>query len=201
MFRSTSACNAGRPGYTLTEMSIVLAVAGLIMAGIWGIASVVREKIRREQAIDQIITVVQKTREYYLGRGDIAGAGDATDALIRVNVIPQEMVSNRSVPPPPLFMAQNPWFGAFTVDDNVAGDPPGGARWQSFRITTQNLDYGQCVEVVTRVTGPSGPSGLMGNGTSMNGTATPVPVTTDYALANCQPAGNVLTFAFRLRQQ
>lgn len=194
-------------GFSLTELVIVLAVVSVILSGSWVVLDMVREKMRREEAIMQIATVVQKTRDLYGGRGDMVGdASVITDQLIRTLVIPSEMIVDRVANP---LTARNPWGGIVTVDDNTAGncsptDPAGATRQQSFCLTFGGLDYGQCMMIATRIGGVTdAPKGMFGNQIVINGNPHSVPVLNAAASgANaCQlNNANWVAFAYRLRQ-
>lgn len=138
--------------FSLTEAAIVLAVGALILSGVWGVASVVREKILAEQAYQDIQLIVEKTREYALGKaGAIPNPGQTlTETLIRAAVIPPKMIRN---PAAAVLVADNAW-GASVPDGSalVGGgsfqvDTIGVNNTQQFRIVLLGLAQKACAQI------------------------------------------------------
>ena len=82
-------------GFTLTELTIVLGVAGLIIGAIWSATATVMNHKRAYLATQQIGTVVQNIREYYMNAQGIPGCGvegfDFTSTLDSNGLFPNEM--------------------------------------------------------------------------------------------------------------
>ncbi|NTU76216.1 MAG: alpha/beta fold hydrolase, partial [Alphaproteobacteria bacterium] len=169
-----------RRGFSLTELAIVLCVAGMIVGGIWAAASYVTERVRRSQAADQVMIVVGNIRSLSQGRANISGSFDAlTNSLINNGAIPNDMILNHAAAPP--LRANHPWgavgvdgtalaAGGFAVGGNSVADP----TLQTFIVEFRGLNLGACMDLAARVSGTSGPSGL--TGVTINGTAMTLPV-------------------------
>ena len=120
-----------RSGYSLTEIAIVLGVVGILLGGIWGLGNYAYESAKREQMVEYIRVVVQKTRVYGLKYPNLVGnspfnrprtmaANGFTDELIRADVVPREMVVNRDIRDgSPLQNAQTPWGTNFKITNNT----------------------------------------------------------------------------------
>lgn len=153
-----------RAGYSLTELAVVMAVAAVILGGIWGLANTAFEKARRSQMVDTVTYTVGKIRSFYQSQARI-GAGDfavLTDALIRQDLLPREIVPNWNNTGGALQTALTPWQTAFQISDNTAdlGDAQHQAERLSFRMRLNALSYSACTEIVPQLM-TSGPKGLI----------------------------------------
>ncbi len=132
-----------KKGYTLAEMAIVLAVAGFLTASIWAAASSARASKRIAQTSQQIMTVVQRTRDYYLGAQTIEGAAfqDLIVPLFQRDVFPAEMKARCG--------------GALCLNSAVSADPTGAFRMRTgqtnshFRIILISLSREECVNLLS----------------------------------------------------
>lgn len=98
-------------GFTLTELAIVLGVAGIVLAGIWTAASMVYENNRVKTASTEVLQIVNNWRSVYTSRAMDQGNGtDITPISIQNNFIPQEMLR-----PGNTTQAFSPWGGQVAV--------------------------------------------------------------------------------------
>ena len=152
-----------RRGFSLTEFAIVLGVGALIIAGIWNIATTVRENSRREMAVEQVILVVNGVRTYYQGRVDIVDPpiGTLTSYLIFNNILPSEMIRDRAAGVGN-YVADLPW-GQRAPDNTViaGGSLQISHGTQNFTVSLAGLTGGACTELTNRLIGAGGPTGLM----------------------------------------
>ncbi len=136
-----------RRGYTLTELAIVLAIAGFLMATIWSMAAHVRNNKRIAQASQQVMTVVQEIREFHMGRQGIDAAvnEDIVDALAIKGVpFPVEMkIKCRATPT------------KTCLNSAIASDPNGtffirrGATPSRFLIVMTKLTQPECIGLLS----------------------------------------------------
>lgn len=203
---------AAKRGFSLIEMAIVLGVLGIVLAGLWGLVSVAREHIKREDAFEQISIVVQNTRDFFKGRARVAtpaGARTAaalTSYLIEQNVLLPEQIRDRSVGTGN-FVADHPWGSAGA---SGAALPNGGLLISSdavdhsgaYQVELRGLKLGSCVALVSRFSGASAPAGLLKIKINANAERDP-PVTAEIAGTECVAPtgqGNTILLTYRLRQ-
>jgi Prokaryotic N-terminal methylation motif len=102
-------------GFTLTELAIVIGITGLIVAAIWVAGSMVNERMKINQAVDEFQTVSHDMIALYQGRPlptpCTSPSNDMTDNAISANLIPSWAV----VPVVPCSQATNPWGTQFSV--------------------------------------------------------------------------------------
>ena len=104
-----------RRGFTLTELTIVMGVIGLLMSGIWYGASKAREAQKENDALIELQTIAQNVYALMEGRSlpgpFTAGANNWTSALITAQVIPSSYVDLAATT-----AADTPWSrGSATV--------------------------------------------------------------------------------------
>jgi len=82
-------------GLTLTELAIVLGAMGLVMAAVWSVVGVVWSSYQNQRMSQQVVSVVQNVRNYYMNMGRInCSTGDSITALLDDDdrrLIPTEM--------------------------------------------------------------------------------------------------------------
>jgi prepilin-type N-terminal cleavage/methylation domain-containing protein len=81
-------------GFTLTEMAIVLGVAGMILSIIWVAAASVYDNFRTQRAATQVLSIVQNMKTLYgAGHGTLDPNGtDITSVAIAAGMMPGDMV-------------------------------------------------------------------------------------------------------------
>ncbi len=84
-------------GFSLIELSIVLVVAGLVIAGIWIVMSTVNQNAREARLTSQVTEIMGNGRRVF-GRAselpNVSGTGPFTRASITAGVFPADMVRN-----------------------------------------------------------------------------------------------------------
>jgi prepilin-type N-terminal cleavage/methylation domain-containing protein len=75
------------PGFTLTELAMVLGIVGLITAAIWSAASSVYQNRNTANAVQQLTTLVGRIRAMY-PNGYAPASGSFTNFLIEANGAP-----------------------------------------------------------------------------------------------------------------
>jgi len=140
-----------KTGYTLAEMAIVLGVAGFLTASIWAAASSARAGKKIAQTSQQIMTVVQRTRDYFLNAQKITGqtsggaaigsGDDLIYALYSKDVFPAEMKAK---------CGPN-----VCLNSAVSADPSGSFRMHAgkttshFRIILTRLSREECINLLS----------------------------------------------------
>jgi hypothetical protein len=211
------------------ELAIVLCVAGLILASLWGVIGIAHENVRQSKALQQITIVVNNIRALYQGRLNISGnynglaPGGLTDSLIQQKAIPIDMVRPGGACAAGGLCADTPWGrnnaggalmgnGTFAVCDNTGGGaapnscskhfPNKVADHQSFRIILRGLSKTSCIAMATQVVSTTGATGLVGvviTGSATNGYNNP-PVPVLTARSKCDTTNNHVEYVFQLRQ-
>lgn len=193
------------------ELSIVLGICGVILAGAWGLVSTLMEDVKRDQAIQQVIVTVKGVRDYYAAQAGIPVGMTfpvMTDLLIRENVIPNEMIRARSNCAAPCLRADHPWGanrpngtlmanGSFAVNDNNAG----AGNNSYFQIEFRGLTLSTCLVLSLRLSGATIPSGLSQIQINASGNLTrPVSLATARTWCTAAGAGNTLGLVYLLRE-
>lgn len=205
-----------RQGFSLLETAIVLAVAGLVLGGLWIAIGTVRDRSRLSQVVTDTAYVVQGVKDFYRNSpavadmSNVSGAGDngATDAghltsyIIERGLIPPEMVRNRSASSGYLadhaavssdWLSSNGTVGSFAVRSDE-----GDASYQ-FLVDIKGLSQSACIVLAAKLTaGEQGmPSPLK---TKVASTTYDGPVNPEDANNSCQTGtSNTITMTFRLR--
>jgi prepilin-type N-terminal cleavage/methylation domain-containing protein len=202
-----------RAGFSLIEFAIVLAIIGIVLAALWGVVSIVRENIKREETAEQMTAIVSKIRDYYMGRAcvstnfDCTGSGAVlTETLFRQNLLLPEQLRDRTAV---VLVADHPWGASAADGSSLAGgslivravgdgrDPSGlGA----FQIELLGLKESSCVALASSLSGAGAPKGLVTM--TINGTSVTLPATPEAAGGACTtPSGatNTIIMAYRLR--
>lgn len=88
-------------GFSLIEAAIVLAVVGLVVAGIWWAAGSVIERWKVNSLTTALLQIDQKARELFpkqMWPSEPGGSTSITNTLIQSGGVPKDMVLNYSPP-------------------------------------------------------------------------------------------------------
>lgn len=195
--------NKRRSGFSLTEFAIVLGVVGVVLSGLWGVVSIVRENIKRTEMKEQLVYMVGSIRDHYLARSCASvtpvcvNSALLTNYLLQRNVLPYEQLRNRSAGVGS-WVADHPW------GSNIGGGSivvkAGADASQSFEVEILGLEEGACVALASKLTGIGSPSGLTRAEVNNNNMVT-LPVSPEDADARCNNANNRLDLFYNLRAQ
>ncbi|NDC55700.1 MAG: prepilin-type N-terminal cleavage/methylation domain-containing protein [Alphaproteobacteria bacterium] len=117
-------------GFNLTELAIVLAIVGVVIGGIWVVASTVIENNRARRVAEQTLTVVQAFKSVYAGRRvDVADDTDITEFAINAKVFPEDMIQNTTT------SAYTPWQ---TTVQAFANRTNNGVRLEFYNLQQKN---------------------------------------------------------------
>jgi len=195
-----------RKAFTLTELAIVLAGAGVVMAAVWGIVGTVWESYRFNKMNEQVMMIVQNVREHFGPKGRITFADGAITADLdndNFRLIPVTMRVDPKVAGGTISHALAVRAGGSLTVDQLNGG-------RSFRITLNGLSRGNCTKLLVQfpVTMPElGVIRLQANATTIafdprNPAALPVtiPVSAAAASGYCSLGNNanVVAYDFRL---
>lgn len=175
---------ARNKGFTMTELAIVLAVAGIFLGGVWVAGSVVTQNMRVGDTVGQMITIVRNVRTLYASQSRFTGAAgsDITTAMVNAEVFPPQMVENGT--------PRTAW--KTSVQLLV------GAGQDRFRLQYNgDLPIDVCRGIVGRAVGKGRDPGLVEvvAGGSTYGTTALLNNLTATSVANCTSA----TFTFKLK--
>lgn len=188
--------NSRLTGFSLVETAIILAVFGLVLAGMWGLVNSVRENSNEARTVSQMVQIVQNIRDYYKGfaRTDM---DDFTDKLILRNIITTEMIRKSAGPTYKAahFWDKNSVGGSFIVRANATN------RYNFFNIEFNSLSQKACAGLVSKLTGSGGPSGRVS--AKVNAHLEEIKeIAPEMAIVMCDKAteDNTITLVYRLRQ-
>ncbi len=103
MLRHSVRRASSRAGYTLTEISIVLLIASVILGAVWAAAGAVSGSSGAYRAGKQVLEVAQNVREQYIGVRTpatwVTGGANLNVSLDALNLFPVEMRANPSLVP------------------------------------------------------------------------------------------------------
>lgn len=183
-------------GMTLTEVSIVAMIVGLVLSGLWVAVDAVYRNSRVTATNKQILEVVSRIRSLYgisqsrMMDMTISGAAGAS-TLAQTGAIPDELI-DRSVTPPAVIHAWHDAVSITAVHTNTDGD--------SFTIGFDGVPQTACTELLIRLSGATRDAGLItagAGGTLYDKTAMPIGLSA--AVSACPTATNDLRFTFMLR--
>ncbi|MDD5587329.1 MAG: type 4 pilus major pilin [Alphaproteobacteria bacterium] len=134
-----------RRAFTLTETAIVLGVVGIVLGGIWVAAGSVYQKVRVNNAYEEIRLIVDNMHSIGMGMTSTAqlttptGGGEdqpITPKAFTAGVFPASVLTAGALP------ARNPWNGNITI--------VGGQNTQSFKIQMDNIPSAECIQLFHR---------------------------------------------------
>ncbi|MGB4102271.1 MAG: prepilin-type N-terminal cleavage/methylation domain-containing protein [Alphaproteobacteria bacterium] len=135
-------------GFSLVELAIVLAVAGVVIGGVWAAVSSGSAKAKVVLATEQVIVLNKNIRGFYQRQACIAVIGDVTPALLAANpsAIPRDMILGGG--------AVSPWGQPFQVRRDLGAAGCGTNDAFRYVLQYQNLPPDACIGLVAKVTGP-----------------------------------------------
>jgi len=164
-------------GFTLTELSIVLGVAGLVLAAIWAAISQVSMNYKSQKAVSEYLLILNGYRSMYVDRQpNVATLTDMTCVGVASGFFPADMLPG--VPcitdpaaltgTPPVAAGeptypQTPWGGTSYVQ--VMLHPTSAEIYLSIRFA--NLTQAACIAVANASTNVSNTVAEAINGTEM----------------------------------
>lgn len=132
----------GGYAFSLTEMTIVLTVAGLILAGIWVAAGSLHKGAKVQLAADSIQLIVDNMHAFSMGTSNMGVFGtttpgtNITTAAFNADLFPRNVLTAGALP------AINPWGGTISLYM--------GTTAQSFRISMDRIPPDECIRFFSR---------------------------------------------------
>ncbi|MDD3028730.1 MAG: type 4 pilus major pilin [Alphaproteobacteria bacterium] len=186
----------GQKGFTLTEISIVLGIMGLILGAIWTAASGVYDKQRVSHATTAIMQIVQGIRGIYASSSSLDADFNVTN-LNNAGALPSDMVNS----------AGNALVGLFPGGATTLSSLYSGA---AFDITVTKIPRDNCVSLLMAIAGNSRDPGLLAAASTAPAaqpaplSVTATPVLAAAAVANnfggcMSTSSNTMHFVFTLK--
>lgn len=177
---------ANQAGFNLIEISIVLAIVGLVVGGIWWAASAAFDNLKQQNLAKGILSSAQNLTSMYSTIPTTTTIDSLTN-LINSNVFPTDWLNGPAA-------LKSPYGGAITLAGTV------GATTMTFAALTRD----QCAHIATRIANSSpGPTliSINASGSALSSTATGTSafgnVTAAGAIGACPNATtNDLVFTF-----
>jgi prepilin-type N-terminal cleavage/methylation domain-containing protein len=170
-------------GFTLTEIAIVMAIVGIILAGVWAASSQVSQSNKIQKSSEQMMTIIAGYRTMFASRPVDTGAGwvDITCNGVTGGFFPSEMVQSGACAPGPKNYPLDLWSGIVYVwgDQSANG----------IAIQFPNLSQAGCVGMANAIMSSPDLINFNIDGTS-NGTSPYVPWSPTTAPGLCTKSGN-----------
>ncbi len=199
-------------GNNLLEITIVLMIIGMVLAGVWVYASGVRMADNARVVSAQVLTTMHNVRAVFIEQGAVRGTADfLTPALDRLRAFPVEMRQNPTTDSGVIFhvwsnstttlsINTNPTVTVGTfyagATDCTGADPAASTTPEPcFSIYLSNLPAQACIRLAVALT-------MAGQGIAavvINGASLSVPVSAAVAGTNCSSTYNALQFVNYLR--
>ena len=197
-----------RAGFTLTEITIVLGIIGIILSSIWVAAGTVYNNLRINKAQTELLQITQAIRSLYPTHFamDVGSGTDETLSLIAAKVFPSDTMdtSNGYFPS----VVHGPWDGSF-IKVFSATQPTNGLIGDSFQIMFVGIPSAACIALATIATGAGRDQSLIHVGFAPNSIGNYITPTTTYfpiysqnavADTNCGTGGITdIAFTYTLR--
>lgn len=192
-YASARTMNSQR-GFNLIEVSVVLAIVGLVVAAIWVIAGNVSENAKQYKFGEQQQLIVKNIRQIYQRSATFSSVADITQTLDQQAAFPKEMRYNHPATDDVADgILNHAWAsrstGTVTVFKRSA---------TQFGIRYALVPKTSCVNIAAKFSGPeTGTQELYINGTAI----TSFPISMGTALTNCTSAtNNILEWRFGIRE-
>lgn len=202
-------------GFTLTEFAIVLGVGGIIVGGIWAIASNVQESVRQQRFKEDLSIIVKNIRSFAASQNGVTGKLVPLTATL-TSITPPPIPGDMLVPSGTggctatgaCVFHQWEKFAASVTSGNVlfcAWDPSASnctaGTSQFLRINVQGLSVQTCIRAAVLNSGADAPPGLYDviiQGNSMLALGHGFPVVASDAQSACAGGGATIDFIYRI---
>ncbi len=186
-------------GFSLLEAAVVLGVVGLVIGGIWGVASSVRASMQSNHLHQQTLNLVSSIRDYYANRPLPAAAGAITNTIGGKGRLPEEMcpadcVTTLSSGGP--YTVYNAYGGTTTVTI-----PAPATHSNQFYVTYASVGKKGCMELGMKLSARAPEIGLVSFSGSITRTTFPIPLATLQSDCTSNSSGGLVTVVvyFKIR--
>lgn len=205
-----------RRAFTLTELAIVVAIIGGIVATLWAVAADVITNKNVSIANKQLVTIAGNVRAIYAEQGGISNGGDASPATLTqsldvLRAFPVEMRSATNTKGVIFHGWNTSPYATVGLGNVVAtaancdivtytGGPASATSLEScFGITYYNLPQNACTQFATSLLSTG--TGLLAVFINGNNVPYPIDLGTANAGANCaaSPTSNSIEFVYLLK--
>jgi prepilin-type N-terminal cleavage/methylation domain-containing protein len=195
-------------GVTLTEISIVLGIVGVILGAVWVAFAHVENSNRMRVTNQQLVAISNNVRAIFTERGGVTGSSSSpiNQGLDQLKVFPLDMrqstdptgiifnLYDRTVAP------NGGGFSAGTVQvyaDDCTGNEGAAGAEPCFGVTFLKIPTEACIGLLTQAQQGMGLQQVITNG---GGNLTP-PITPTQARSNCSATNtNTILWVFTLKQ-
>ena len=179
------------------ESAVVLGVVGLVIGGIWGVASSVRASMQSNQLHQQTLNMVSSIRDYYANRPLPSAAAQMTSILRTKGRFPEEMCPANCVSAAsPQTKVYNAYGGTTTVTI------PNPATYSNqFYITYGSVSQKGCMELGMKLSAIAPEIGLVSFYAGATRTTFPIPLATLKSDCTLNGSGGLVTIIvyFKIR--
>jgi prepilin-type N-terminal cleavage/methylation domain-containing protein len=184
-----------RRGFSMVELSIALGIIGVVVSGIWVVASNTQQNMMASRLEQQTMILVKNVRDYYATRTLPAAqivAATLTSTLRTASVFPEEMCPANCVSGG-VTTVYNAYGGTATV-----AIPNETAPINHMEIAYADVTEKGCIETAMRLSARSSELGLYSYKVGAAAAITSFPISLATADSNCA-ASNTLTITFNIR--
>lgn len=179
-------------GFSLIEAAVVLGIVGLVVGGIWAVASTTRASMQANQLHQQTLNLAKSIRDYYAARALPSSAGALTTTLRTLGRFPEEMCPATCVSGT-ITTVYNAYGGTTTV-----AIPALTAPINQFNVTYDTIDEKGCIQLGMMLSARSAENGLVSYAIdSSTRSSFPIPLAT--IQGDCAATGNTITVALKIR--
>ncbi len=198
MFRFSESARAGQKGMSLVELSVVLGIVGVVMAGIWAVYGSSQESLKAGQLHQQTLAFVKQIRDYYSGRAlpSVAiASGTFTSTLRAGQIVPEDMCAADCVADSGATL-RNAYGGTATANIPDPASVP-----NTVEIVYTNIQQKGCMQLGMQLSARSDEVGLTSFKGNAHAARTTFPVSLAQAKADCDGASgnNTVTLRFKIR--
>lgn len=180
-----------RRGFSLVEAAVVLGIVGLVVGGIWAVASTTRASMQANQLHQQTLNLAKSVRDYYAARALPSGSAALTTTLRTLGRFPEEMCPATCVSGT-ITTVYNAYGGTTTV-----AIPALTAPINQFNVTYGSIDEKGCIQLGMMLSARSAENGLVSYDAGTTRTTFPIPLAT--IQGDCAATGNTIVVALKIR--
>jgi prepilin-type N-terminal cleavage/methylation domain-containing protein len=169
-------------GFSLVELSIVMAVAGVVLSAAWVAGNAMKEEARVKATIENERILVQNVRSFFVGRAGVQASGSAlssacfSSCMVRKNLVPRDLIRTVSTDDSDcagggscVGKMDHPWQSSLQATNGGIVLAVASATAQEFTVEFTKLPQKACANLSMKLGDPTAVSGL--KSLSINGAA------------------------------